>query len=72
VKSVTLIRMLLVGVLLLPTIGFAQISCSRDGLQHAVDLYVAAQTKSDTSVSVTPIIGMTRAVTAAGQRSSSR
>jgi hypothetical protein len=49
VKTVTLIRMLLAGVALVPTIGFAQISCSRDGLQHAVDLYVAAQTTGDTS-----------------------
>jgi hypothetical protein len=41
----------LVGVvaLLLPRSGFAQISCSRDGLQRAVDLYIAAQTRGDTS-----------------------
>jgi hypothetical protein len=32
-----------------PTAGFAQISCSREGLQRAVDLYIAAQTKGDTS-----------------------
>jgi hypothetical protein len=49
VKPVNLIRIVLAGVLLLPAIGFAQISCSRDGLQHAVDLYLAAQTKGDTS-----------------------
>ena len=47
-------RIALVGVavavtLLAPTRGFAQISCSREGLQRAVDLYVAAQTKGDTS-----------------------
>jgi hypothetical protein len=35
--------------LLAPTAAFAQISCSREGLQRAVDLYVAAQTKGDTS-----------------------
>jgi hypothetical protein len=36
--------------LLVPAAGFAQqISCSRDGLQRAVDLYVDAQTKGDTS-----------------------
>ena len=29
--------------------GYAQISCSRQGLQRAVDLYIAAQTKGDTS-----------------------
>jgi hypothetical protein len=34
---------------LTPTAGFAQISCSREGLQRAVDLYIAAQTKGDTS-----------------------
>jgi hypothetical protein len=33
----------------LPAIGSAQISCARGGLQRAVDLYVAAQTKGDTS-----------------------
>ena len=32
-----------------PTSGFAQVSCSREGLQRAVDLYIAAQTKGDTS-----------------------
>ena len=37
------------GALLAPTGGFAQISCSREGLQRAVDLYIAAQTKGDTS-----------------------
>jgi hypothetical protein len=39
----------LTGALLAPTAGFAQISCSREGLQRAVDLYIAAQTKGDTS-----------------------
>jgi len=39
----------LVGALLAPAAGFAQISCSRDGLQRAVDLYIAAQTAGDTS-----------------------
>jgi hypothetical protein len=29
--------------------GYAQVSCSRQGLQHAVDLYIDAQTKGDTS-----------------------
>jgi len=33
----------------LPAVGSAQISCARGGLQRAVDLYVAAQTKGDTS-----------------------
>jgi hypothetical protein len=35
--------------LLVPAIGSAQISCVRGGLQRAVDLYIAAQTKGDTS-----------------------
>ena len=35
--------------MLAPLSGFAQVSCSREGLQRAVDLYVAAQTKGDTS-----------------------
>ena len=39
----------LIGALLAPTTGFAQISCSREGLQRAVDLYIAAQTTGDTS-----------------------
>ena len=34
---------------LAPTAAFAQISCSREGLQRAVDLYLAAQTKGDTT-----------------------
>ena len=35
--------------LLATTSGFAQISCTREGLQAATDLYLAAQTKGDTS-----------------------
>jgi hypothetical protein len=41
--------MALTGVLLMPRAGAAQVSCTRDGLQRAVDLYLAAQTKGDTS-----------------------
>jgi hypothetical protein len=41
--------MVLSGALLVPAVGSAQISCARGGLQRAVDLYVAAQTKGDTS-----------------------
>jgi hypothetical protein len=40
---------LLTAALLAPTVGFAQISCSPEGLQNAVDLYIAAQTAGDTS-----------------------
>lgn len=35
--------------LLAPAAGFAQIACTRDGLQAATDLYLAAQTKGDPS-----------------------
>jgi hypothetical protein len=48
-KRMALMLIVLVGVLLAPTTGFAQVSCSRDGLQRAVDLYIAAQTMGDTS-----------------------
>src|SRR3954471_129961 len=48
-KRFALMSIVLLGALLLPTAGFAQISCSREGLQKAVDLYIAAQTKGDTS-----------------------
>jgi len=46
---VSLIAVVLTGALLAPRATFAQISCSREGLQRAVDLYVAAQTKGETS-----------------------
>ena len=48
-KPVSLLWMILTGALLAPSAGFAQISCTRQGLQRAVDLYIAAQTKGDTS-----------------------
>ena len=37
------------GALLAPAAGFAQAGCTRDGLQAATDLYIAAQTKGDPS-----------------------
>jgi len=37
------------GALLVPVAGYAQISCTREGLKAAVDLYIAAQTKGDTA-----------------------
>jgi hypothetical protein len=46
---VAFICIVLTGGLLVPVTGEAQISCSRDGLQRAVDLYIAAQTSGDTS-----------------------
>ena len=37
------------GALLAPAFSHAQVSCTREGLQAAVDLYIAAQTKGDTA-----------------------
>ena len=48
-KPISLVCIVLTGALLAPATGFAQVSCSRDGLQRAVDLYIAAQTKGDIS-----------------------
>ena len=44
-----LVGIVLTGALLAPSSSFAQVSCSREGLQHTVDLYIDAQTKGDTS-----------------------
>jgi len=49
VKRFTFSWIVLSGALLAPAVGFAQISCVRGGLQNAVDLYIEAQTKGDTS-----------------------
>src|SRR5689334_18719474 len=48
-KRLAVIAIVLTGVLLASRASSAQISCSREGLQRAVDLYVAAQGKGDTS-----------------------
>ena len=52
-KRIALIGVVLTGALLAtlltPTAGFAQVACTREGLQRAVDLYIAAQSKGDTS-----------------------
>ena len=48
-KRIAVVCLVLTGALLVPTAGFAQVSCSREGLQRAADLYIAAQTKGDTS-----------------------
>src|SRR3954469_16069509 len=48
-KRMALIGIVLTSTLLASTPGFAQVSCSREGLQRAVDLYIAAQGKGDTS-----------------------
>ncbi len=37
------------GALLAPAVSYAQISCTREGLKAATDLYIAAQTKGDIS-----------------------
>jgi len=49
VRRTTFAWLVLSSALLAPATGFAQVSCARGGLQRAVDLYVAAQTKGDTS-----------------------
>jgi hypothetical protein len=50
VKRFTLSWIALSGAWLAPVVGVAQpISCVRGGLQRAVDLYIEAQTKGDTS-----------------------
>ena len=54
-KRIALVGMVLAGVLLAPRAGVAQVACTRDGLQRAVDLYIAAQTKGDTSALPLPM-----------------
>jgi hypothetical protein len=48
-KRIAIIVIVLTAALLAPTTSVAQISCSREGLQRAVDLYLAAQAKGNTS-----------------------
>jgi hypothetical protein len=48
-KRIALAGMVLTGVLLVPSSSVAQVACTREGLQRAIDLYIAAQTKGDTS-----------------------
>ena len=49
-KNFNLSWLVACGVSLVPAVGFAQqISCVRGGLQRAVNLYIDAQTKGDTS-----------------------
>lgn len=48
-KWMVLAAALPVAALLVPMVSFAQVACTRDGLQAATDLYLAAQTKGDTS-----------------------
>lgn len=42
-------RLVWMVTLLIPVAGYAQVSCTREGLKAATDLYVAAQTKGDTA-----------------------
>jgi hypothetical protein len=50
-KRLTLagLHLVFLGVLLAPALSQAEVSCTRGGLQQAVDLYTAAQTKGDFS-----------------------
>lgn len=48
-KRTVVVAVALTGALLAPAASYAQVACTRDGLQRAVDLYIAAQTKGDTS-----------------------
>jgi len=45
----SVLSLVLAGALLTPMLGLAQVSCTRGGLQRAVDLYIEAQTKGDIS-----------------------
>ena len=46
-KHLAVTVILLAGAVLAPTESVAQISCSREGLQRAIDLYIAAQTSAN-------------------------
>ena len=48
-KRTAFIGIALTGLLPTPTAGFAQVSCSRDGLTRVADRYMAAQTSGETS-----------------------
>ena len=48
-KRSVLAGIVFAAALLAPAEGLAQVSCTREGLQRAVDLYIAAQTKGDPS-----------------------
>src|SRR5580693_7323014 len=43
------LNLMLGSALLAPALSHAEVSCTRGGLQQAVDLYIAAQTKGDPS-----------------------
>lgn len=45
----TILSLALASAVLAPTLSFADVACTREGLQEAVDLYIDAQTKGDIS-----------------------
>jgi len=47
VKRSSILSLLLTGALLVPLTSFAQVSCTRGGLQRATDMYIEAQTQGD-------------------------
>lgn len=49
-KRIPFFWLVLSSALLIPMSSYAQVSCTRGGLQRAVDLYVEAQTRGDISV----------------------
>jgi hypothetical protein len=49
VSRFSITSILFAAALLVPAAGFAQVSCTREGLTAAANLYVAAQTKGDIS-----------------------
>jgi len=48
-NRLTLKWMAFAGALLAPAVSYAQVSCTREGLRAAADLYIAAQTRGDTA-----------------------
>jgi hypothetical protein len=64
-KRFGLTSILLVGSVLAPTTGSAQISCAREGLKRAVDLYIAAQITGDTGLPLAAGLGYTENIAAA-------
>ena len=54
-KRIAFLGLALASVLLTPITSFAQLSCTRGGLQNAVDHYIDAQTKGDRSVLPLPM-----------------
>ena len=48
-RRIALIAFVLTGAVSVPATSQAQVSCSREGLQRAADLYIAAQSTGDTS-----------------------